>query len=131
MSAHQSILAHMESVAIVGYSANSERPSHWISNYLEEQGYRVYRINLVLESTATLPIYADLAALPEAVDVVDIFRAPQHVPAIVEAAIAHGAKVVWLQPGAENHEAAENARQAGLQTVVGACLYAEHKAWKN
>lgn len=116
-----------KSVAVVGYSAKAERASHWISNYLEEQGYRVYRINPVLESTTERPIFASLSELPETVDIVDVFRAPEHLPQVVNDAVAHGAKVVWMQPGAENEEAAAQARAAGLEAVVGACLYAEHK----
>lgn len=127
MSAYEPILRANQSVAVVGYSAKEQRASHWISNYLEAQGYRVFRINPVLKSSPERPIYPSLAELPETVDVVDIFRAPEHVPAIVDEAIAHGAKVVWMQPGAENEDAAAHARAAGLETVVGACMYAEHK----
>jgi len=127
MDSIQQILEQSRSVAVVGYSAKEERASHWISNYLEEQGYRVFRINPVLESSPKRPIFKSLADLPETVDVVDVFRAPEHAPAIVDEAIAHGAKVVWMQPGAENEDAAAQARAAGLEAVVGACMYAEHK----
>ncbi|MAW59998.1 MAG: CoA-binding protein [Planctomycetes bacterium] len=127
MSEIEQILQTAKSVAIVGYSAKSDRASHWISDYLEEHGFRVYRINPILESTTERPIFKSLADLPETVDVVDIFRAPEHVPDIVTRAIAHGARAVWMQPGAENEDAAAQARAAGLQAVVGACMYAEHK----
>lgn len=120
-------MTESKSVAVVGYSAKAQRASHWISNYLEEQGYRVYRINPVLESTTERPIFASLSELPETVDIVDVFRAPEHLPQVVNDAVAHGAKVVWMQPGAENEDAAAQARAAGLEAVVGACLYAEHK----
>jgi predicted CoA-binding protein len=127
MNELERIMTDSKSVAVVGYSAKAERASHWISNYLEEQGYRVYRINPVLESTTERPIFASLSELPETVDIVDVFRAPEHLPQVVNDAVAHGAKVVWMQPGAENEEAAAQARAAGLEAVVGACLYAEHK----
>lgn len=128
MRSTEQILQQSESVAIVGYSAKEERPSHWISNYLAEQGFRVYRVNPVLESSTETPIFRALSELPETVDIVDVFRAPEHLPAIVAQAIEHGAKVVWMQPGAENEDAASQARTAQLEAVVGACIYAKHKA---
>ncbi len=120
------ILNDARSIAVVGYSANPQRPSHWISNYLEEQGYQILRVNPSLESTSAVPIHASIEDLPQTVDIVDVFRAPPHLPAVVEAAIANGARVVWMQPGAENPEAAASARSAGLEVVVGRCIYAEH-----
>lgn len=128
MASIPEILQQAKSVAVVGYSAKPARASHWISDYLEDHGLRVYRVNPVMDSTPDRPIYASLADLPEAVDIVDIFRAPPHVPAIVEAAIAAGAKTVWMQPGAENPDAAVIAEAAGLNAVVGNCIYREHKA---
>ncbi len=127
MSSIARILQQAQSVAVVGFSAKPSRPSHWIAEYLEEHGLRVYRINPVLESTPDRPIFRSLADLPEAVDIVDIFRAPPHVPAIVEAAIRAKAKAVWMQPGAENPDAAITAQEAGLDAVVGDCIYREHK----
>jgi len=131
MRSIEQILQQSKSVAIIGYSAKEDRPSHWISNYLAEQGYRVYRVNPILESSAAVPIYRSLGDLPETVDLVDVFRAPEHVPAIVDETIAHGAKVVWMQPGAENEDAAAQARAADIEAVVGACIYAKHKAMTN
>lgn len=128
MRSIEEILQQSKSVAVIGYSAKEDRPSHWISNYLVEQGFRVYRVNPILESTPEVPIFRSLTELPETVDIVDVFRAPEHLPAIVDEAIAHGAKVVWMQPGAENEEAAEQARAAQVEAVVGACIYAKHKA---
>lgn len=128
MRSLEQILQESKSIAIIGYSAKEARPSHWISNYLVEQGFQVYRVNPILDSSDEVPIFRSLAELPETVDIVDVFRAPEHLPAIVEAAIAHQAKVVWMQPGAENEDAAAQARAAGVEAVVGACIYAKHKA---
>jgi predicted CoA-binding protein len=128
MRSLEAILQQSKSVAVIGYSAKEERPSHWISNYLADQGYRVYRVNPVLDSSKEVPIFRSLSELPETVDIVDVFRAPEHLPAIVAEVIAHGAKVVWMQPGAENEDAAELARTAKLEAVVGVCIYAKHKA---
>jgi len=71
--------------------------------------------------------YPDLASVPEAVDVVDIFRAPEHVPAIVEAAMAKGARAVWMQEGIVHEEAAARAREAGLMVVMDHCMFKEHQ----
>lgn len=127
-SASDEILKLTRKVAVYGYSANPERPSHWIAQYLQDQGYEVYRINPILTSNAKVRVFKNLDEVPVTVDLVDIFRAPQHVPDIVEESIRHGAKAIWLQPGAENLEAATTARQHGLLTVIGQCLYAVHRA---
>ena len=128
MRSIEEILQQSKSVAVLGYSAKEDRPSHWISNYLVEQGFRVYRVNPILESTPEVPIFRSLTELPETVDIVDVFRAPEHLPAIVEEVIAHGATVVWMQPGAEDEDAAAQARAGDVEAVVGACIYAKHKA---
>ena len=118
------ILRGAKSVAVVGWSQNAERPSHWIAAYLEQAGYAVTRVNPGLASRGVAGV---ASAIPHGVDVVDVFRSPEHVPAVVAEAIAAGAKVVWMQPGAENEEAAATARAAGLTAVVGPCMYAEHR----
>lgn len=118
------ILRDAKSVAVVGWSQNPERPSHWIAEYLEKAGYAVTRVNPGLVNRGIAGVEA---AIPRGVDVVDVFRSPEHLPAIVQEAVAAGAKVVWMQPGAENEEAAEAARIAGLTAIVGPCMYAEHK----
>jgi len=128
MRSIEAVLQQSKSIAVIGYSAKEDRPSHWISNYLVEQGFRVYRVNPILDSSEEVPIYRSLTELPETVDIVDVFRAPEHLPAIVDEVIAHGAKVVWMQPGAENEDAAGQARAAQIEAVVGACIYAKHKA---
>lgn len=126
------ILETARTVAVVGWSTRPERPSHWIADYLEkEAGYTVWRINPgAAPGTPKQPVFPDLASLPAPPDVVDVFRSPPHVPEVVEAAIAAGARAVWLQPGAENEEAAARARAAGLRAVVGRCMYRDHKAWR-
>ncbi len=122
------ILRECRSVAVVGWSPREERPSHWIADYLERTaGYTVYRINPAAPATAERAVLPELSALPGPVDVVDVFRAPEYLPAIVEEAIRIGARVVWMQPGAENEAAAARAREAGLEAVVGHCMYAEHR----
>lgn len=122
------ILAATRIVAVVGWSPRPDRPSHWIADYLDrEAGYRVFRINPRAVGAEGIEVWPDLTSLPEAPDLVDVFRAPPAVPAIVAEAAAAGARVVWLQPGAENDEAAAEARRLGMTAVVGECLYATHR----
>lgn len=125
------LLASIRSVAVVGWSAKAERPSHWIADYLErEASYRVYRVNPAAAATPELPVWDSLDALPEVVDVVDVFRAPAQVLPLVEEAARHGARIFWMQPGAENPAAAAAAHAAGMTAVLGECLYARHKVWR-
>lgn len=119
------ILDGAKTIAVVGWSEKPERPSHWIAAYLEKAGYAVTRVNPGLANRGVPGV---VAAIPQGVDVVDVFRSPEHVPAVVAEAIAAGAKAVWMQPGAENEEAAATARAAGLTAIVGPCMYAEHRA---
>jgi predicted CoA-binding protein len=118
------ILRQAKTIAVVGWSEKKERPSHWIADYLERVGYSVTRVNPGL---AARGVAGAAAAIARGVDVVDVFRSPEHVPEVVGEAIAAGAKVVWLQPGAENEAAAQVARAAGLEAVVGECIYMEHR----
>lgn len=118
------ILREAKTVAVVGWSEKKERPSHWIAEYLERVGYAVTRVNPGL---AARGVAGAAAAIPRGVDVVDVFRSPEHVPEAVGEAIAAGARVVWMQPGAENEAAAQVARAAGLEVLVGECIYLEHR----
>jgi len=122
-----SVLLAMKTIAVVGWSTKPARPSHWIADYLEQAGFTVWRVNPVAESTSAFEVYASLAACPASPDVVDVFRAPPQVPGIVDAAIAAQAAAIWMQPGTENPDAAETARAAGLDVVMGPCIYREHR----
>jgi predicted CoA-binding protein len=120
------ILKESHTIAVVGLSNNPERPSYRVANYLKSQGYRIIPVNPSITEALGEKSYPDLAAIPDPVDVVDIFRKPEDVPPIVEATIAKGAKVVWLQEGVVNEAAAERARSAGLLVVMDHCMFKEH-----
>jgi predicted CoA-binding protein len=99
---------------------------------MQEQGYRIIPVNPTISEVLGEKAYASLRDIPEAVDIVDIFRRPEHIPSIVEDAIAIGAKVVWMQLGIVNEEAAARAEAAGLTVVMDTCIRATHKrlvAW--
>jgi uncharacterized protein len=120
------ILKENGTVAVVGVSDNPERQSYGVARYLKDAGYRVIPVNPKLPEFYGEKAYPDLRSIPGPVDVVDIFRAPDAVPEIVEQAIEKKVKVVWMQPGAENLQAAERAKAAGIEVVMGQCMKREH-----
>ncbi len=121
------ILKRAKNIAVVGLSDKPGRDSHRVAAYLKTRGYKIFPVNPTIEETLGERSYPRLEDIPEPIDVVDIFRAPEHVPPIVESAIAIGAKVVWMQLGVVNEEAAERARGAGLTVVMDRCMMQEHK----
>jgi uncharacterized protein len=120
------ILERYRKIAMVGLSSNPFRPSHFAAIYLLSEGYDVIPVNSREQQVLGRPSYASLAAVPGGVEVVDIFRDPAAVPAIVDEAIAIGAKVIWMQLGVIHDEAAERARRAGLEVVMDRCMKIEH-----
>ncbi len=120
------ILRSAKVIAVIGASLKPERPSHWISVYLKEQGYRVIPVNPGLTEVLGDKCYKTLADVPEPVDIVDIYRDPSAVPGIVDEAIAKKAKVIWMQEGIVHNAAADKARQAGLRVIMNKCIYKEH-----
>ena len=124
------ILNTCKTIAVVGLSSNPMRPSHGVSEYLQSAGYRIIPVNPNEVEVRGEKSYARLEDVPEKIDVVDIFRRAEFVPQVVESAIRVGAKVVWMQLGIENEDAAEKARAAGLAVVEDACMLIEHRKRK-
>ena len=123
----EEILKESRTIAVVGLSPNPTSARHNVARYLQTQGYRIIPVNPMVEEVLGEKSYPDLASVPEAVDVVDIFRRSEHVPVIVEAAIAKGAQAVWMQEGIVHEEAAARAREAGLMVVMDRCMFKEHR----
>lgn len=121
------VLSESKTIAVVGLSSDPTKPSYDVAKYLQEQGFKIIPVNPTLTEALGEKAYPDVRSIPGAIDVVDIFRKPDAVPEIVEQAIAKKAKVVWMQPGAENMPAAERAMQAGLEVIVGVCMKREHR----
>ncbi len=119
----RAILAGNKVFAVVGASANPERPSHLVQKYLLAKGYRIIPVNPGLAGGEILgqKVCASLRDIPEPVDVVDIFRNPEAAPGITREAIETGARVVWMQLGVRNDEAAALAEAAGLKVVMNRC----------
>ncbi len=120
------ILATYKTVAVVGISKNPEKPSHTVPAYLQSHGYKIIPVNPKYEEVLGEKAYPDLNSIPEPVDIVDIFRPSDAVPPIVDEAITLGAKVVWMQLGIANEEAARVAEAAGLEVVEDTCMRANH-----
>ncbi len=121
------ILTKYKTIAVVGLSSNPARPSHGVSEYMQSSGYQVIPVNPNETDVLGEPSYARLEDAPQKIEIVDIFRRPEEVPPVVDAAIRAGAKVVWMQLGIVNEAAAEKARAAGITVVMDACMLVEHK----
>jgi len=121
------ILLAYRTIAVVGLSDKPERNSHRVAAYLQSQGYRIIPVNPNITATLGERAFPSLAAVPEPVDIVDIFRQPDAILGIVNEAIAKGARVIWMQEGLAHNAAAEEARAAGLQVVMNKCLLKEHR----
>ena len=117
----------LKTIASVGLSSNPARPSFGVCSYLKSKGYRIIPVNPNESDVLGEKSYQDLDAVPEAVDIVQIFRKPEFALEIVEAAIRKGAKVVWMQDGAGDAAAAKRAQDAGLTVVVDDCMLRQHK----
>jgi hypothetical protein len=120
------ILEHSKTLAVVGLSSKAARPSHGVTAYMQRNGYRIIPVNPQEQAVLGEKAYASLDAVAEPFDVVVIFRRPEFVPAVVEAAIRKQAKVVWMQEGVIHEQAAERARAAGLIVVMDRCILKEH-----
>jgi len=121
------LLESSKTIAVVGLSDKPERDSYRVAKYMKDAGYRIIPVNPTKTNILGEPCYASLNDIPEPVDIVDIFRKPDAIPPIVDAAIEIGAKAVWMQRGLAHHESAEKARGAGLDVVQSKCIKVEHK----
>jgi predicted CoA-binding protein len=121
------LLKTTRTIAVVGLSSSPMRPSNGVSEYMKRAGYRVIPVNPNETQVLGEPAYARLEDIPEPIDMVNVFRRPEHVPDIVDAAIRIGAKSIWLQEGVVHEHAAQKARAAGLDVVMDKCILKEHR----
>lgn len=121
------LLKEYRTIAVVGLSPKAERPSHEVAAYLLAAGYHVIPVNPGQSEILGRTCYPDLLAIPEPVEIVDIFRRAEEVGPVVDQAIAIGAKVVWMQQGIVNQAAAAKARAAGLKVIMDRCLKVDHQ----
>jgi uncharacterized protein len=122
------LLGSAHTIAVVGVSDRPDRDSHAVASYLVEHGYRVIPVNPGLDELFGEVAYPSLAAIPPAVaiDIVDIFRRREFIPAIVDQAIARGVRAVWMQLGLADEASARRARGAGLSVVMNRCIKVDH-----
>ena len=121
------ILTKYKTIAVVGLSSNPARPSYGVTEYMQSAGYQIVPVNPNETDVLGEPSYACLQDVPQKIEIVDVFRRPEEVPPVVDAAIKAGAKVIWMQLGIANEPAAEKARAAGLTVIMDACILVEHK----
>lgn len=119
------ILKENHTIAMVGLSADWYRPSYFAAKYLQDHGFRVIPVNPRYEEILGEKSYARVQDIPEPIDVVDCFRRPADIPPLADAAIEVGARVLWMQLGIVNEEAAAKARDAGLEVIMNRCMKIE------
>ncbi len=121
------ILKNTKTIAVVGMSTKPHRPSVDVPLYLRDHGYNIIPVNPRATEIAGMKVYPDLGSIPEKVDVVEIFMRPEEIPPVVDDAIKIGAKVVWMQQGITNPEAAAHAEESGLTAVQDMCMRVAHR----
>ena len=122
------LLLDTKVIAVVGLSANPDRPSNQVAWYLHHQGYRLFGVNPACPEPEVfgVPMLPSLDQVPEPIDLVDVFRRPEYTPQVAREAVAAGARAVWLQLGIRSDEARAVATEAGLRYVEDRCLKVEH-----
>ena len=114
-------------IAVIGLSERPDRPSHYVSEYMQSQGYRMFPVNPSIESVLGERSYTSLSELPEKPDVVNVFRVPSFIPGIVDEMLELGLKNLWVQQGIVHQEAAAKAEEGGIRVVMDRCIMVEHR----
>lgn len=122
------LLKRVKTIAVVGLSPQPGRPSYGVSQAMQRFGYRIVPVRPALAEVLGEKAYASLTDIPFPVDLVDVFRAAEHIPGVVEECLAIGAPAIWIQEGIVHLEAAERARAAGLTVVMDRCIYKDYMA---
>ncbi len=118
-----------KTIAVVGLSDDPSKASHRVSAYMQSRGYRILPVNPGIESVLGEKAYASLSDLPEKPDVVNVFRVPSFIPAIVDEMLAFGLTNLWVQVGIVNREAAAKAEAGGIHVVMDRCIMVDHMHW--
>jgi predicted CoA-binding protein len=121
------VLTNARVIAVVGHSDKPERTSYSIAAYLRRAGYTVYPVNPTVKQIGDFKSYASLADVPEAIDIVNVFRRSEHLAGVVEDALAVGAKAVWSQLGVVDQTAQQRALDSGLDMAMNRCIKVEHR----
>jgi predicted CoA-binding protein len=121
------VLRKYHTIAVAGLSNDRSRPAYSVSKYMQDAGYRIIPVQPDETEVLGEKAYPDIVSIPEQVEIVDIFRRSEQVGPVVDDAIAAGAKVIWMQQGIFNEEAAEKARAAGLEVIQDECIRTWHR----
>jgi len=122
------VLKRSKTIAVVGLSPNPLRPSHGVSVYMQTHGYRIIPVNPTIEECLGERAYPNLLAVPEKIDIVNIFRRPEYVEEVVDQAIQLKVPAIWMQEEVIHEKAAEKARKAGIYVLMDRCILKEHRA---
>ena len=122
----RALLRSIHTIAVVGLSPNPDRPSFRVARAMQDHGYRIVPVRPLVHEVLGEAAYADLESIPFKVEIVDVFRASEHVPAIVESCIALGIQRLWLQDGVIHEEAALRAQAAGMTVVMDRCIWRDY-----
>lgn len=125
------ILSAAKTIAVVGLSSDEMKPSYGVSEYMQRRGYRIIPVNPKETEVLGEKAYARLEDIPEAVDIVNVFRRPAQTPEVAQSAVAIGAKALWLQSDIENDEARQIAEAGGLDVVMDRCILTEHRRYSS
>lgn len=125
------LLENARVIAVVGHSDKPHRTSYQIAQYLRSAGYTVYPVNPMVDQIDGQPAYASLADVPEAIDIVDVFRRSEFLEGVVQQAAEAGAKAIWAQLGVQDERAAKQAEEAGLPIVMDRCIKVDHSRLLN
>jgi predicted CoA-binding protein len=124
----RALLERVKTIAVVGLSPKPDRPSYGVAKALQRWGYRIVPVRPATAEVLGEKAYASLSDIPFPVDLVDVFRAAEHIPAVVDECLAIGAPAIWIQEDIVHQEAAEKARAAGLTVVMDRCIYKDYLA---
>lgn len=122
------LLGRIKTIAVVGLSPKPGRPSYGVSQAMQRFGYRIVPVRPAVAEVLGEKAYASLAEIPFPVDLVDVFRAAEHIPGLVDECLAIGVPALWIQEGIVHEEAAGRARAAGLTVVMDRCIYKDYMA---
>lgn len=118
----------LKNIAVVGMSKNEGKAAHYVPKYLIDHGYNVIPVNPTADEIQGRKSYPEVSSVPDKIDIVDIFRPSEDVPAVVESALKkEGIEVIWMQEGIYSKEAERMAREKGIEVVYNRCMLAEHK----
>ncbi len=128
----RSMLTTAKTIAVIGLSETPAKPSHYVSAYMQQHGYKIYPVNPSIPEVLGEKSYASLSDLPIKPDIVDVFRLPKFIPVIVDEMLHLGLSNLWLQQGIINLEAAARAEAGGINVVMDRCIMVEHRhlTWK-